>query len=614
MGGQATMKLRSPLSRRRTSQLLLGLITLLLASTLVFLYLKSSRDQTASYTQSRDLIRQLQQLNAQWDSEVLKARIAITHNYDPLVTPLAEMTRLWADLQNRDTYHNPVDLPRWRSSQEAYQAAIQEKARLVDQFKSHNAVLRNSLAFLPTAEDDIQAQFNEIDDEGRLRLQGVATDTYDLLLSSLEFAQVTSDERAADILVGLGKLAINKESLPSDFQAPVEILSNHISLILREQPLVNSLLEQIAAVPVGERLDELTTHLNQDQQTADLIDHQYHRYLLIFSTLLVVLLLYLAMRLLRSFSEINRVNRALQAANETLEQRVERRTQQLKDAQSELMDSARQAGMAEIATNVLHNVGNVLNSVNISADLVTRTLRNSKARGLGKAMQLLNEHPGDLGTFLTEDAKGKLLPGYLNQLVDAIALEQQGMADELTQLSKSVDHIKDIVSTQQSYAGASSLLEPVDIGALMDDALRMNAGALSRHHVTVVKEYAQVPQILGDKHRLLLIMVNLISNAKYAMTGLSDRPRQMTLTVLPGADDTLKISVKDDGEGIPPENMIRIFTHGFTTRKEGHGFGLHSCALAAVEMNGQLSAHSDGPGRGAVFTLTIPLTHAGTTP
>ncbi|WP_236708681.1 DAHL domain-containing protein [Pseudomonas sp. Root569] len=608
------MKLRSPLSRRRTSQLLLGLITLLLASTLVFLYLKSSRDQTASYTQSRDLIRQLQQLNAQWDSEVLKARIAITHNYDPLVTPLAEMTRLWADLQNRDTYHNPVDLPRWRSSQEAYQAAIQEKARLVDQFKSHNAVLRNSLAFLPTAEDDIQAQFNEIDDEGRLRLQGVATDTYDLLLSSLEFAQVTSDERAADILVGLGKLAINKESLPSDFQAPVEILSNHISLILREQPLVNSLLEQIAAVPVGERLDELTTHLNQDQQTADLIDHQYHRYLLIFSTLLVVLLLYLAMRLLRSFSEINRVNRALQAANETLEQRVERRTQQLKDAQSELMDSARQAGMAEIATNVLHNVGNVLNSVNISADLVTRTLRNSKARGLGKAMQLLNEHPGDLGTFLTEDAKGKLLPGYLNQLVDAIALEQQGMADELTQLSKSVDHIKDIVSTQQSYAGASSLLEPVDIGALMDDALRMNAGALSRHHVTVVKEYAQVPQILGDKHRLLLIMVNLISNAKYAMTGLSDRPRQMTLTVLPGADDTLKISVKDDGEGIPPENMIRIFTHGFTTRKEGHGFGLHSCALAAVEMNGQLSAHSDGPGRGAVFTLTIPLTHAGTTP
>ncbi|TYK58004.1 DAHL domain-containing protein [Pseudomonas synxantha] len=598
-------------SRRRASQMLLGLIALLLASTLVFLYLKSSRDQTATYTQSRDLIRQLQQLNAQWDSEVLKARIAITHNYDPLVTPLSDMTRIWSELQGRDTYHNPADLPSWQASQAAYVAAIQEKARLVDQFKSHNAVLRNSLAFLPTAEDDIQAQFNQIDDQGRLQLQSVATDTYDLLLSSLEFAQVTSDERAADILVGLGKLAINKQSLPSEFQAPVDILSNHISLILREQPLVNSLLERIAAVPVAERLDDLTTHLNQDQQTADLVDHQYHRYLLIFSTLLVVLLLYLAVRLLRSFAEINRVNRALQSANETLEQRVERRTQQLKDAQSELLDSARQAGMAEIATNVLHNVGNVLNSVNISAELVSRKLRGSKALGLGKAMQLINAHQGDLGSFFTEDEKGKLLPGYLNQLVEAIAVEQQGMSDELAQLSKSIDHIKDIVSTQQSYAGAATLLEPINIGALMDDALRMNAGALSRHHVTVVKEYAQVPQILGDKHRLLLIMVNLISNAKYAMSNLSERQRQITLKVEAQGEDTLKISVKDDGEGIPPENMTRIFTHGFTTRKEGHGFGLHSCALAAVQMHGQLSAHSDGPGLGAVFTLTIPLTLAG---
>ncbi|MEB2645337.1 DAHL domain-containing protein [Pseudomonas canadensis] len=599
------------LSRRRAGQVLLGLMTLLLASTLVFLYLKSSRDQTATYTQSRDLIRQLQQLNAQWDSEVLKARIALTHNYDPLVAPLQEMTRIWADLENRDFYHDPADLPGWQANLEAYQAAIQEKARLVDQFKSHNAVLRNSLAFLPTAEDDIQAQFNRYGDEGRLQLHDVATDTYDLLLSSLEFAQVTSDDRAADILVGLGKLAINKERLPPEFQGPVEILSNHISLILREQPVVNGLVDRIAAVPVAERLDDLTTHLNQDQQAADLVDRQYHRYLLIFSILLVGLLLYLAMRLLRSFAEINRVNRALQAANETLEQRVERRTQQLKDAQSELLDSARQAGMAEIATNVLHNVGNVLNSVNTSADLVTRKLRSSKALGLGRAMQLINERQGDLGTFFTEDEKGKLLPGYLNQLVDAIALEQQGMTDELAQLSKSVDHIKDIVATQQHYAGASALKEPVHISALMDDALRMNAGALSRHNVTVVKHYAQVPEILADKHRLLLIMVNLISNAKYAMSNLVDRPRQMTLTVQPRDDATLQISVKDDGEGIPAENMTRIFTHGFTTRKEGHGFGLHSCALAAVEMNGQLTAHSDGPGLGAMFTLTIPMVLAG---
>ncbi|MFL1414868.1 DAHL domain-containing protein [Pseudomonas fildesensis] len=597
-------------SRRNAVQLLLGTVTVLLASVLVFLYIKSSTDQTAHYTQSRDLIRQMQQLNAQWDSEVLKARIALTQNYDPLVAPLTEITRLWAELQGHASYHDPQDLPRWQAGLEAGEVALEKKARLVDQFKSHNAVLRNSLAFLPTAEDDIQAQFNRLGDEGRMQLQSVATDTYDLLLSSLEFAQVASDDRAAEILLGLNLLAVNKEQMPAEFHVPVDILSNHIALIVREQPVVNSLLERIATVPVAERLDDLTTHLNQDQQASDLIEQKYHHYLLVFSTLLVAMLLYLAIRLLRSFAEVTRVNRALHAINTNLEQRVEERTRQLKDAQSELLDSARQAGMAEIATNVLHNVGNVLNSVNISADLVARKLRTSKALGLGKAMQLINEHPDDLGTYLREDEKGKLLPGYLNQLVEAIAVEQQGLTDELAQLSKSVDHIKDIVSTQQSYAGVSSVLEPLHISALMEDALRMNSGALSRHHVTVVKEYAEVPEIMADKHRLLLIMVNLISNAKYAMSNLSNRPRQITLSIKTVEGNLLQISVKDDGEGIPAENMARIFTHGFTTRKEGHGFGLHSCALAAIEMNGRLTAHSDGPGQGALFTLQIPFNEA----
>lgn len=597
---------------RRASLALLGFVTLVLASILVFLYIKSSTDQSSNYTPSRDLIRHIKQLNAQWDSEVLKARIALTHNYDPLVAPLNEMNSLWAELEAREHLHQHADPTKWQWEQNNYRAAVEEKARLVDQFKSHNALLRNSLAFLPTAEDDIQAQFGLLDDNSRLQLQDVTSDTYDLLLSSLEFALVANNDKAAEILVGLNKLAINKEHLPGDFQSPIELLSKHIALILREQPVVNSLLERIAAIPLSEHLDVMTNQLDQDQRVAELTEQKYHRYLLVFSTLLMLVLVYLAVRLLRSFAEINRVNRALQAANESLEQRVEERTRELKDAQSELLDSARQAGMAEIATNVLHNVGNVLNSVNVSADLVTRKLRASKALGLGKAMQLINEHPHDLGTFLTEDDKGKMLPGYLNQLVDAIAIEQQGMADELVQLTKSVDHIKDIVSTQQSYAGASKLLEPVHISALVEDALRMNSGALSRHHVTVVKDYQPVPEVMADKHRLLLILVNLISNAKYAMSNLSDRPRQITLTVQAVEGDTLQISVKDEGEGIPAENMTRIFTHGFTSRKEGHGFGLHSCALAAIEMNGHLTAHSDGPGLGAVFTLQIPLERAET--
>ena len=492
---------------RRVSLLLLGLVTVLLASILVFLYLKSSSEQTTAYTESRDLIRQIKQQDSLWENEILKARVALSHNYDPLISPMNEMNRLWERFDTMESGHGRSDSQQWNEAHDSFLTAMQEKTRLVEQFKSHNALLRNSLAFLPTAEDDIQAQLADLSDLDKIQVHNIATDTYDLLLSALEFSQVTSDDKAADIVLGLNKLAVNAQRLPQDFQAPIRILSNHISLILREQPIVNRLLEEIEAVPVAERLDNITTMLNQDQQQAEKIDRKYHFYLLLFSVLLMLSLLWLAIRLIRSFAEINRVNAALQTANDVLEQRVDERTRELKNAQSELLDAARQAGMAEIATNVLHNVGNVLNSVNISSDLISRKLRSSKAQGLGKAMQLINEHPDDLGHFLSEDPKGKLLPGYLNQLVGAIAQEQQEMVDELNQMNKSVDHIKDIVATQQSYAGANSMTEPLFINELPEDALRMNAGALTRHHVTVVKEYAEVPQVMGDKHRLLLILI-----------------------------------------------------------------------------------------------------------
>jgi signal transduction histidine kinase len=297
---------------------------------------------------------------------------------------------------------------------------------------------------------------------------------------------------------------------------------------------------------------------------------------------------------------------ALQMANDDLEARVKERTEQLEQLHKQLLQASRQAGMAEIATNVLHNVGNVLNSVNISADLVSRRVRASKSQGLAKAVQLLNEHAADLGDFISRDEKGKLLPGYLNQLVEALAAEQQGIAEELEHLTKSVDHIKEIVATQQSYAGASSMLEPVRLADLFEDALRIHAEALSRHRIMVVKEFAEVPPLLLDKHRLLLILVNLISNAKQALSAQDNRAHALTLSVRLLDEGNLQICVQDDGEGIAAENLTRIFAHGFTTRKDGHGFGLHSCALAAMEMEGSLTAHSDGPGQGAAFVLELP--------
>jgi NO-binding membrane sensor protein with MHYT domain len=292
----------------------------------------------------------------------------------------------------------------------------------------------------------------------------------------------------------------------------------------------------------------------------------------------------------------------------------ERITRELHAVQTDLVTTARQAGMAEIANNVLHNVGNVLNSVNVSAGLVTSKMRGSKALGLAKAVQLMNEHAADLSDFLSRDAKGRLLPGYLNQLVAALATERQSVVEELGSLTASVDHIKDIVATQQSYAGAASVVEAVQVRELLEDALRMNAGALEQHQVTVIREFADVPLLMLDKSRVLQILVNLIRNAEQAMDGVTEHSHQMTLRM--GVADppdgrSLRIRVADEGQGIAPENLARLFVHGFTTRKNGHGFGLHSCALAAKEMGGTLTAQSDGLGKGAAFTLELPIKQVG---
>lgn len=284
--------------------------------------------------------------------------------------------------------------------------------------------------------------------------------------------------------------------------------------------------------------------------------------------------------------------------------------QSLEDSQRQLLAAARQAGMAEIATNVLHNIGNVLNSVNVSAGVLGSQVRASKAAGLARAVQLIDEHAADLGGFLSHDEKGKRLPEYLRKLAEALASEQQGLLEEIGQLDKSVEHIKDIVATQQAYAGSSRMIEPVRIRDLVDDALRMNTGSLVRHDVTVVKEIDDLPLLPLDRHRVLQILVNLISNAKQAMDATHGASHRMTLraALADGADGrTLRLCVADEGDGIAAENLARIFEHGFTTRKNGHGFGLHSCALAAREMGGTLAAHSDGPGRGATFTLLLPI-------
>ena len=276
----------------------------------------------------------------------------------------------------------------------------------------------------------------------------------------------------------------------------------------------------------------------------------------------------------------------------------------------QLVEASRYAGMAEVACGVLHNVGNVLNSVNVSASVLGSQIKQSRAANLPKIAALFRQNADNLAAFFAAGGKGHRLLDYLDQLGAHLEADRAAMLAEVESLSRNIDHIKEIVAMQQAYARVSGVLEKVRPAELVEDALRMQAGAFQRHSVKVLREFADVPPALLDRHKTLQILVNLLQNAKYACE--QNDPSARTVKVylrLPDAEPVrrLRIQVADNGVGIPPENLTRIFTHGFTTRKNGHGFGLHSGSLAAREMGGTLSVHSSGPGQGAVFTLDLPL-------
>ncbi len=335
---------------------------------------------------------------------------------------------------------------------------------------------------------------------------------------------------------------------------------------------------------------------------------------------IVVFLLCWNATVTRKNKELKLARAALQTANDELEERVRERTRELQDqiaakehaykqleqAQQSLMLASRQAGMAEVATSVLHNVGNVLNSVNISIAMLNERLRHMRVENVSKAALLLKKPADQLTQFLLHDPKGKSLPEYIEKLGEALCQDKQAMQAEVKTLIKSVEHIKVIVSMQQSLAKKGGVLEQVDITELVEDAIQVIAPAYDRHHIELIRDYMPALPVLVDRHQVMQILINLFTNAKQALVERTS-DKKVTVHISMPKPDRVRVSVTDNGIGIPPENLEKIFTQGFTTRAGGHGFGLHSGANAAKQLGGSLTAHSKGPGQGATFTLELPV-------
>ena len=282
------------------------------------------------------------------------------------------------------------------------------------------------------------------------------------------------------------------------------------------------------------------------------------------------------------------------------------REQRLRDTQAQLVEASRQAGRSDVATAVLHNVGNVLNSVNVSASLTNDIVGRLKTSNLGKVASLITQNRDDLARFFHDDSRGQKLPEYFSQLGDVLERDKAAALAELQSLMRNLDHIKNVVSSQQSFVKPGGATEVFEIRQLLDDALRLSPLPSGAEPIDVVRELGDLPAVRLDRHKALQILVNLLTNARDAVSNNAGA-RQIIIRARRGSPGNFEVVVEDNGCGISPGNLDQVFQLGFTTKATGHGFGLHYSACAALELHGKLTASSPGPDRGASFRLELPL-------
>ena len=280
----------------------------------------------------------------------------------------------------------------------------------------------------------------------------------------------------------------------------------------------------------------------------------------------------------------------------------------LEQAQLDLLESAHQSGMAEIATGVLHNIGNILNSVSLSAEEVNRLVKEIKFPMFDKAVTMLTDNRDNITDFLTTDPKGSKLIDYFVVLNDSFSKGFTSTKSEIEHMKSHIEMIKDVISTQQEYAKGNHYSETLDINRLIEDALKIERNSLNKNFIYVSTNLNQLPDCEVHKSKLLQVITNLLKNAKEAtLENKNIEQRKISIESSKLDSHFAYIRIKDNGIGISEEDISKVFQHGFTTKEAGHGFGLHASIVAMKEMKGNITAESEGINQGTTFTVTVPL-------
>ncbi len=267
------------------------------------------------------------------------------------------------------------------------------------------------------------------------------------------------------------------------------------------------------------------------------------------------------------------------------------------------LKNAHYTGMTEVATGIIHNIGNLINGVNIGLETLKQCLRLSKLSGLQKATDMLRANQNRMSEFLATDPKGKALIEYIIQITGTLKSESVTAEQEVGSMLTKLNVIKEVIHGQQDYAHGKGLVEKVDVRKVVEESIQIQMASLQRHEIEIKTNFTDIDPVSLQRNKLVHILINLLTNAKDALKSPQQKEKIVMVTIGKTKDNFPFVKITDNGPGIPTENLDKIFAHGFTTKPDGHGFGLHFCANAMTEMGGQLIVENQSDSSGATFTL-----------
>ena len=581
-----------------------------LVAVLAVLYAKSSSVDTGKKTQVEGYLKQLKQLDAEWNVDVLKSRMELNKNYDPLTSPLPMLAELQQQLAREARVVRQQGTERALSE---LHGVFDEKIDSVDRFKAENAILKNSLRYMPTAVDELRVQIRDARRANPAlgeRLTFLESGVNQILNDVLKYNLLPDAGTARSIEVQLVDLELTESAYPEDIAASLRNMLTHTRTILAQRLIENDLLATLAAMPMTEKIDQVGAVFDRDFAAALDESNRYRNYLVVYACLLLALLVYIGSRLFRTYRVIARVNKELTHANETLEQRVRERTDDLSRALDHLKESEAQLVQSEKMASLGQMVAGVAHEINTPLAYVRSSLETVQSHCTGFLREFIEEMVALVALMRSADAPESDVADQFEKttaLMDSFS--EYGVIDEMQALLKDgvhgVDEISGIVVNLRNFCRLDrSQVARCRIEECIDSTLQLAKSVVAS--TKVKKLFGETLPISCSPSQINQVLLNLITNAVQAVGDAEDGK----VTVVSRMQDSghVAVDVIDNGAGIPAHVLPRIFDPFFTTKPVGQGTGLGlSIVYKIVEQHGGVISVHSKEGVGTKFTLTLPL-------